>query len=275
MVDRAAFAAMARRPEDYIDLAAAALLLARIQEPVPEPQRYLEMLDRLAAQFRLSLPLGAGPHETMARLGHFLGHELGFVGNLHQYDDPRNSCLNTVLDRRVGIPISLSVVYLEIGWRLGLPLAGVGMPGHFLIKHTGDGHEIIADPFDRGRLLSAEDCAKRLAQVVGYPAALEPHYLAAVTRKQILTRMLTNLKLFYLRGGDFIRGLETIEHLLLISPWALDEIRDRGLTRAQLGRRDQAIEDLETYLRYSSDAPDAVDIERRLRRLRWSPGEGE
>jgi regulator of sirC expression with transglutaminase-like and TPR domain len=208
----------------------------------------------------------------MSELGRYLGGERGFRGNAEDYYDPRNSCLNAVLDRRLGLPITLSVVYLEVGWRLGLPLAGVGLPGHFVIKHAGAGPEpeVMVDPFEGGVVLSEADCAERLRRVHGRPIPLEAHYLAAVTRKQILARMLTNLKHIYLgpAARDYGRALDTIEHLLLLSPWALDEIRDRGLVQWQLGHTEAAIVDLETYLEYAGDAADAPLIQQRLASLR-------
>src|SRR5262245_25632982 len=133
MPDRSAFAEIVRRGEERLDLALAALLLARIHEPVERPERYLRLLDDDADRLRPRLDPDGEPARTMAELGRFLGGERGFRGNAEDYYDPRNSCLNAVLDRRLGLPITLSVVYLEVGWRLGLPLAGVGLPGHFLV----------------------------------------------------------------------------------------------------------------------------------------------
>jgi regulator of sirC expression with transglutaminase-like and TPR domain len=270
MTDRSAFAEIVRRSEERLDLALAALLLARVHEPVERPEDYLRLLDEDADRLRPWLAAGDEPARAMRGLGRYLGEERGFRGNVDEYYDPRNSCLNAVLDRRLGIPITLSVVYLEVGWRLGLPLAGVGMPGHFLVKHAGDGAEVIVDPFDGGAILTEADCTERLRRVHGRPVPLEPHYLAAVTRKQILARMLTNLKHIYLSPPslDLPRALDAIEHLLLLSPWALDQIRDRGLVHWQLGQTDAAVADLETYLQYAGDAADAPLIQQRLASLR-------
>jgi regulator of sirC expression with transglutaminase-like and TPR domain len=271
MTDRSAFAEIVRRGEERLDLALAALLLARIHEPVERPERYVRLLDDDADRLRPRLDPDGGPARVMGEVGRYLAGERGFRGNAEEYYDPRNSCLNAVLDRRLGLPITLSVVYLEVGWRLGLPLAGVGMPGHFLVKHAGDdGPAVIVDPFGGGALLSEADCAERLRRVHGRPVPLEPHYLAAVTRKQILARMLTNLKHIYLSPAslDYARALDTIEHLLLLSPWALDQVRDRGLVQWQLGHTEAAIVDLETYLQYAGDAADAPLIQQRLAGLR-------
>jgi regulator of sirC expression with transglutaminase-like and TPR domain len=270
MPDRALFAQLVRRGDDEIDLAAAALQLASIHGPVRRPEVYTRRLDAYADWLRLRLTPPTDPEQAVRRLAHYLATEEGFHGNHRHYSDPRNSCLNHVLDRRTGIPITLSIVYLEVGWRLGLPLAGVGMPGHFLIKYADGETEIVLDPFHEGAILTPADCAERLRQVFGRPVPLEAHFLAAVTRKQILSRVLTNLKHIYLRAPapDYPRALETIEHLLAISPWALDEIRDRGMVQWQLGAIDLAIADLETYLRYAGDADDAEYVQARLISLR-------
>jgi regulator of sirC expression with transglutaminase-like and TPR domain len=270
MIDRTAFAEIVRRREEHLDLARAALLLARIHGPVERPERYLRLLDDTADWLRLRLDPDDDPEHVVRRLSHHLAVDRDLHGNAHDYYDPRNSCLNHVLDRRAGIPITLSVIYLEVGWRLGLPLAGVGLPGHFLVKYADDEREIIVDPFNRGAILTRDDCAARLRQVYGRPVPLEEHFLAAVTRKQILTRMLTNLKHIYLSQPslDPAKALETTEHLLLLSPWALDQIRDRGMIHWQLGQTDQAITDLETYLQYAGDAEDAPLVRQRLTSLR-------
>jgi regulator of sirC expression with transglutaminase-like and TPR domain len=268
MTDRTEFAAMVRRSEEQLDLAAAALLLARIHEPVEDLDRYLRVLDDFAAELRGRIAPSAEPEEIVRQIGRYLAGEQNFHGNTRHYADPRNSCLNAVLDRRTGIPITLSVVYLEVGWRLGLPLAGVGMPGHFLVKYADDETEVIVDPFYGGAILTPQDCAQRLGQIAGRPVPLEPHYLAAVTRKQILTRMLTNLKHIYLEMSDSARLLDTIEHLLLLSPWSLDDIRDRGMVHWQRGDTDRAIADLETYLTYAADAADAPLVRQHLASFR-------
>jgi regulator of sirC expression with transglutaminase-like and TPR domain len=267
MIDRAAFAVAVRSGEDRLDLALAALLLARIHEPVPEPARYLDLLNRHAEQVRLRLSPTAGPEQTVEALSEYLAGEQSFVGNTRHYSDPRNSCLNHVLDRRTGIPITLAVVYLEVGWRLGLPLAGVGLPGHFLVKYVGD-EEVLFDPFHGGVVVTADDCAQRLREIFGRPVRLEPHYLAAVTRKQIIARMLANLARIYLHMLDYPRALEVVEHQLLLSPWSLDHIRDRGLIQLQLGHTDAAITDFETYLQFAADADDAPQVQQRLAALK-------
>lgn len=268
MSDHSEFSSLVGRTDEQIDLAAAALWIAAIHEPVDRPDRYLRRLDDFAAWLRLRVDNNLDPERAINQLSHYLATEQGFQGNRQYYDDPRNSCLNHLLERRLGIPITLSVLYLEVGWRLGLPLRGVGLPGHFLVKYVDEEREIFFDPFNGGQIVTREDCEQRLAEIYGRMVPLEEHYLGAVTRKQILIRMLTNLKHLYQRSLDYGRLLETIEHLLAISPWALDEIRDRGMANWQLGRINQAVADFETYLRFCSDANDAGLVQRRLDGIR-------
>ncbi|MCC6627062.1 MAG: transglutaminase family protein [Chloroflexi bacterium] len=268
--DREAFAASIRRPDGEIDLASAALHIAEIVTPVPVPERYIQRLDEDAAWLRTRIDPDGDQEQALRRMCHFLAVDRDFHGNTRDYYDPRNSCLNHVLERRTGLPITLSLVYLEVGWRLGLPMAGVGLPGHFLVKAVGENGDTLVDPFHGGAILSEVDCAERLQRALGRPIALEPHHLAAVTRKQILSRMLGNLKHIFLRppAADLPRALETIEFLLVLSPWALDEVRDRGTVLSMLGHTDAAMRDLETYVHYAHDAADADWVRQRLAGLR-------
>jgi regulator of sirC expression with transglutaminase-like and TPR domain len=245
---------MVRRRDDEIDLAEASLLYAREEYPRLVLRNYLARLDELAAAVTRRLPEGAGPRRTLDALNDYLFQVEGFRGNEESYYDPRNSYLNEVLDRRLGIPITLSVVYLEVGRRLGLPLDGVGFPGHFLIRYAADGEAIFLDPYHGGAILNPDVFAESALQ--------HSYYLAAVTKRQILTRMLTNLKAVYLKDEDFDRASRIVELLLLVNPGALEEIRDRGLIRFRLGQRLAALIDLETYLRFAAEAEDAATIRR-------------
>src|SRR5690606_13169173 len=144
-----------------------------------------------------------------------------------EYYDPRNSFLNEVLDRKLGIPITISVVYIEVGRRAGLPLYGVGMPGHFIVKYDGPDAEIFVDPFNNGRILSRAACAELVQQIYGEPIPFEETFLATVSKKQILSRMLTNLKAVYLQEKRFLKALSVIERLLLIQPRSEQDVKDR------------------------------------------------
>jgi regulator of sirC expression with transglutaminase-like and TPR domain len=192
---------------------------------------------------------------------------LGFTGNKQEYYDPRNSFLNDVIDRRLGIPISLALVYIEIARRVDFPMVGIGMPGHFLIRPDVSDIEIFVDAFNDGEILFPQDCQEKLTQIYQHPVTLQPEFLAAVTNKQILARMLTNLKYIYLNQKELEKALAAVERILLLFPGFALEVRDRGLLCYQLGRFSQAATDLETYLTQTPEAQDAYIIRRLLTQL--------
>lgn len=247
------------RGED-LDVAYANLLVAQEEYPEAVPERYLGMLDELAAELRPRIQAGDGPREHVARLNHFLFEEKGFRGNLDDYYDPRNSYLNQVLERRLGIPITLSLVYIQVGRRLQLPLQGIGMPGHFLVAYAEPDGNIMADPFNQGRLMSLEDCRQQLRSMYGDAVPFRPGYLQPILPRQMLARMLANLKIAYLRLNDHERTLRTIEHLLVVTRHSAQELRDRGLVRARLGHLKQALADLDGYLAAQPSAEDAQSV---------------
>src|SRR5262245_48603885 len=173
---RKAFAALLSLPDAAIDLGHASLLIAREEYPDLDVGRYLTRLDDMAAQIRERMSGREGVTSQIAHLNRLLFEEMGFRGNLEEYEDPRNSFLNDVLDRRVGIPISLSTIYLEIGRRIGCPLAGVSFPGHFLVRTLmRDGlQDVLIDPFNRGRILTEADCRDLLLQKYGGQVPFRP-----------------------------------------------------------------------------------------------------
>jgi regulator of sirC expression with transglutaminase-like and TPR domain len=265
---RDVFARLVSRPEPAIDLAEAALLIAKEEYPDLEVARYLSRLDAMAAECRDRLGRATGVHRLIASLGDYLFKEQGYRGNANDYYDPRNSFLNDVLDRRMGIPITLSTVYMEVGRRLGLRLHGIGMPGHFLVKYVGPGEEILIDPFNGGAILSAIDCQHILDRVSRGKVAFEPRFLSAVGTRQILARMLTNLKVIYYNSQAYTKALGVVDRLLILDPRAATEIRDRGLLCCQLNRYHEAMADLERYLRLAPAAEDAQVIRDHLRAIR-------
>jgi regulator of sirC expression with transglutaminase-like and TPR domain len=192
--------------------------------------------------------------------------EEGFRGNEASYYDPRNSYLNQVLERRLGIPITLSLVYVEVGRRARLPLSGVGFPAHFLVAYEAE-PRLIIDPFTCGRLLSASDCQQLLWQAFGSSARLEPAHLAASSPREILARLISNLKVAYQRAGDLQRALRASEQLSVVWPSAT-ELRDRGLMRFRLADFRGATADLGQYLEFEPAAPDAEAIRRQLALIR-------
>lgn len=236
-------------------LAPAAFAIAGVEYPALDAAPYLQRLERMgeAAAGRLQRQPGAGVLPLIATLNAYLYEELGFSGNRDHYDDPRNSFLNEVFDRRIGIPISLAVVYLEIGRRAGLELEGVNFPGHFLIRAPADPagaeDDLIIDPFHSGALLSEVDCRQLLRQHVGEQAAFDRRLLATATRQQIVVRMLVNLKRLYVRMRSFPQARAIADLLLAVDPSALAELRDRGLLAYHMEDFAAALRDLETYLR--------------------------
>ncbi len=203
---RERFAQLVSGPEEELDLAEAALLIAQEEHPELDVAGYLRRLDGLAAAVRARLPEAPEPADIIHSLNIQLFGEEGLAGNESEYYDPRNSFLNEVLDRKRGIPITLSVIYLEVGRRLGLPLAGVGFPGHFLVKYSGADGELVLDPFAGGVTLSREELAQKLRRMYGDAnpfLAQIPQLLAPASKKEILLRMLHNLKGIYLQQNDF------------------------------------------------------------------------
>lgn len=252
------FVQVARSPEP--DLAPAALLIARIEYPRLDASRYLDRLDRMghAAADRLGVEPDGNPRRQIEVLNDYLYGEEGFAGNRKQYDDPRNSFLNAVLDRRSGIPVTLALVYMEVARRAGLRVDGVNFPGHFLLKlhggaaAGGGAGDLILDPFHRGAILSESDCRRLLRDHAGADAEFEPGLLAGATKLQILIRMLVNLKRVYVRMRSFPQGRAATELLLALDPSALTELRDRGLLAYNLNDYPAALRDLEAYLRYTA-----------------------
>ena len=192
---------------------------------------------------------------------------MGFCGNTEDYYEPDNSYLNQVLERCKGIPISLSVIYLEIAKRINFPMVGIAMPGHFLIRPDFEDAGIFIDVFHQGEILFEQDCQKLLQEIYQQPILLEPHFLAAVSNQQILTRMLTNLKFIYANRQQYRKALEVIELILLLFPNHPLEIRDRGLLYYQLDDRLRAVADLKLYLALLPSANDAGAIRELLQKI--------
>jgi regulator of sirC expression with transglutaminase-like and TPR domain len=243
-------------------LAQAALVIARIEYPRLDAEQYVAMLDTMGESTRRAIERAAdlsGDRSTLScirALNEHLFEELHFVGNRDRYEDPRNSCLNEVLDRRTGIPITLSVVYMEIARRAGLQVDGINFPGHFLVRCPGAGVRgrggLIIDPFHGGAILSEPDCRVLLQRHVGTEVAFSKSLLAPTTRPQIIVRMLLNLKRIYVHMRSFPQARDVTELLLAMTPSALSELRDRGLLAYHLNDVTGALRDLQTYLKLTS-----------------------
>lgn len=261
------FAELTAGPDGRVDLARAALAIARWEYPGLDVDAYLERLDALARGVdgprRSTDPLG-----RLHRLREYLFVEQGFAGNREDYYDPRNSFLSDVLDRRQGIPITLSLVLLEVGKRLGLAVEGIGLPGHFIAGARFGDSQILLDPFNGGALLTPEACEKLVGRTLGRKAALTAESFAAVTRRQFLARMLANLKGIYWQREAWDRVIGAIDRLLALDPKAAGEWRDRGLAWTNLGEIRRGLVDWERYLTEFPNAADHDAVKGHLRKAR-------
>jgi len=250
------------------DLARAALAIARIAYPDLDPAPYVRQLDDLAAAVRARLFPRASPEAAVTELAGYLFGECGFRGNQEEYYDPRNSYLNDVLERRTGIPISLSVLLIETGVRLGLGIEGVAFPGHFLVRVAGSRGPVLLDPFFGGRPIGERELLARYRTFLGSDApALPPEALATADTPGILTRMLRNLLGVYLDRNDHAHALAAAELLLVLVPDSADELRMRGLLYERLECFGAALDDFRRYLELAPGAPDAEQIHERVARL--------
>ena len=245
---RERFAACVATTDADLDLASAALWLAAEEYPELDPQIYLGRLESLAERVRVAWSRRPGTFAAYDALRSVLVEEQNFGGNSHHYFDPRNSFLNEVLDRRVGIPISLSVVWIEVGRRAGIPIEGVNMPGHFVVRLLDRRQPLLVDPFCDGMLLTPEACEERLRQTQGNDVRLAPEDLVAASSKQILVRMLDNLRLVYLETEEYGRALSAVDRIMLIVGETPKLRRDRGLLYARLRIYGKAWADLAAYL---------------------------
>jgi len=263
-----AFAKAVSRPDESIELPLAALLIARMEYPDLDIGPYLRRLDVMADAARPRLEEARDLRERLEALNDCLFVREGFRGNLENYRDPRNSFLNEVLDRRTGIPITLSLVYLEVGRRLGLPLSGAGMPGHFLVTCGGADAPIVIDPFGGGATLSLADCQRILDGLYEGRVPFAPWMLAPMGPRKILVRILNNLKSIYVQQDQYRKAIAVVERLLVLHPDSPGDLRDRGLLACQLKRYPAASADLDRYLRLSPEAEDRDVILEHLRSIR-------
>ena len=264
---RDAFARVARLEDGEIDLARAALLVAANEYPGLDIDHELGTLDSLAVGAADRMGGDRDPLYELNVLSEYLFDELGFAGNEQDYYDPRNSFINDVLSRRLGIPITLSLVYIEVGKRLGMPLVGLGMPGHFLVGHV-DVEDLFVDTFNGGILLSEEECARRLQESTRSTTHWNRALLDPVGNKEFMARLLRNLKAIYMQRQDNARALNITDWLVILQPEAPEERRDRGLVNYYLGNRPEALADLSAYLDSAGDERDVAVVEGLVSRIR-------
>lgn len=262
------FAEMLRRPEADLDLARACLMISQDAYPDLDVEHYLREIDGLALRLQNRLSAGAAVEERVIALNEFLFQELGYWGNTEDYYDPRNSYLNDVLERRTGIPITLSVLYMELGRRVGMACEGVSFPGHFLVRLKVRGGVLILDPFAGGAPQSEPELRERLARVIpegvatGVAVADLPldQFLEAASKRQILGRVLRNLKAIY-RDTDRPEALlAVLNRMLVVHPDAPAELRDRGFVYQRLECWRPALQDLTDYLQRDPDAADVTEV---------------
>ena len=254
-------------PEEEIDLAEAALVIAAHEYPGLDVAACLARIVDWADTLKRRLRRDISPTDTLVALNRYLFEELGFAGNAADYYDPRNSYLNEVLEHRLGIPITLSLLYIEVGRRIGLAVHGVSFPGHFLVKCAVRDGVVVLDPYARGTSLSLDDLQQRLRAMRGGaspPADMVQHMLAAAGKKEILARLLRNLKGIYLERRDLARALAAADRVIELAPRAADEYRERAGIYLELECFRAALSDFRNYLMLKPGAEDAATVQRRV-----------
>ena len=256
---RREFSMLASR--EPVPLARGVLLIAKEEYPDLNVEHYVDRLSELAREAEPIVNAGNDTVEKVQLLSHFLFEQKGFEGNRDAYSDPRNSFLNDVIERRLGIPISLSVLYLEVGRRLGLNLYGVSFPTHFLVKAVDERGELLIDPFSGGIILTLEQVKARLAEIYRQPVELHPAMLKSAGARQILVRMLRNLKGIYSGASDWERSLSALDRILMLDPRAVEELAERGQVYERLECFKAALDDFQSFLSLAPEHP-AADVAR-------------
>ena len=260
-IDGTTFAREVKQAGSGLSPARAGLLFAReIVYPELLPSTAMRLLEDLAAESRRAVAVHYSPEARGIGLAEYLFATAGFRGNTTDYADPRNSYLNQVLERRLGLPISLSVIFLEIGWRLGLPVAGVGMPGHFIVSVEGEDGPVYLDPFHGGRRLAVDDCRQLVEAALGSQGAFNPAWLAPTAPREIVARMLNNLRAFYASVEDWPLAIAVLNCLQALQPDAAEHLRDLGLLHYRNGAFRKASELFNEYLVLCPNAEDAESV---------------
>ncbi|HEY4014327.1 MAG TPA: tetratricopeptide repeat protein [Polyangiaceae bacterium] len=265
------FEELAALPDECIDLATGAALIARDAHATLDVERLVARFDDLAAPLEGRKLALIAPREQAAAISHYLYEQLGFRGNEQEYYDPKNSLLPDVLDRRLGIPITLAVVYCEVARRVGVRARGVSFPGHFLVRVDSPGTEgdpIAVDPFFGGRQLDEAGLQTLLKRASPSKEISLTEHLAPASSRTVLVRMLINLKWIYATRGDFARALLALDRIISLTPDSVPALRERGLLAARLGAVEAARADLSRLLELVPQVPDANSIRQRLEELR-------
>lgn len=264
---RQAFADIVSLDETTFPLDRAALTLGLEDYPGLDIADYLGRLDTFAARAEVLLGRDRSPINVIESINEVLFIQEGLHGNKEDYYNPKNSYLNEVLDKKKGIPITLSIIYIEVAHRIGFPIEGVGIPGHFIAKHVLEDREILIDAFNQGKILTLKDCQELLDPMYGGSVSISPSLLQAMGKKAIITRMLYNLKGIYYQKEAYDKALAIVERILMINPQVPSEIRDRGLLYMQTSFFAKALADLKYYLAHTSASEDKTYIEGHIKTL--------
>jgi regulator of sirC expression with transglutaminase-like and TPR domain len=265
---RQSFLEIAALDEEAFSLDHATLVMALEEYPDLDVQTYLRRLDTLAARAQVIIGEDRTAINVIEGINEVLFVQEGLRGNVEDYYDPRNSYLNEVLDRRLGIPISLCVIYMEVAKRISFPIKGIGFPGHFLVKHVANDRDIIIDAFNLGRVLTRNDCQELLDKIYNGTVLMNSTLLQPMGKRTILTRMLYNLKGVYVQKEQYYKALSIIDRILMLNPWTPSEVRDRGLLYMQTSLFAKALADLEAYLTRAVAPEDNTYIEGHIKMLR-------
>jgi regulator of sirC expression with transglutaminase-like and TPR domain len=269
---RRIFAELAALEEDLFPLDRAALAIGLDAYPDLDVDNYLKRLDILAGHTDVLAGQDRSAENIIQSLNEALFIQEGLRGNSEDYFDPRNSYVNEVLDRKIGIPVSLSVIYMEVARRLDFAIQGVGLPGHFILKCSSANLELYIDAFDQGKILSLKNCQEFLDKNYGGMLTVQPNLLQAMDKKAIISRMLFNLKGIYHQREEFDKNLAVIDKILLLNPGLSTEVRDRGLLYMQTSLFAKALADLESYMKSTLSPEDAPSIKKHIQTLRGVVG---
>ena len=265
---RADFERVVKSPEDSFDLVRAAMLVAAEADPSVDLDAELATLERWGDELASRIEPEWNNLQKLARLRRYVYEDLRFHGDEKDYFSPENSLLHSVMRRRIGIPLTLSIVFLVLGWRIGMPLEGVGFPGHFLVRLTGEERELLLDTYHQGMSVDHHDCARMLEQITQGQLRFQESMLAPMTKRDIIARLLMNLKGASLRARQDELALLAVDRLLVLHPEDSEQVRDRGLLLYRLRRYHQALEDLKCYLAARPDATDREAVEHHVVSLR-------
>jgi regulator of sirC expression with transglutaminase-like and TPR domain len=269
---RAQFAHLVEGPEDIIDLAEAALLIASTAFPDLIASHCTERLDRWADRLRKSLGSSPSSGDILSNLNRILFDEEGFQGDHQDYYDPQNSFLNRVLERKLGIPITLSLVYSEVGRRAGFSVHGIALPGHFIAGLLHASGTLYIDTFNRGEVLTEKECREMIRKRYGQEAATDTSWTTPAGKKMILKRILRNLKAIYRQLGQDLQSFEMIQWILAVDPDAPDELKERGQLYETMGNSAFAVRDFVHYLEVAPTSEDKDMVEQKISLLRDAKG---